>query len=295
MQQEQLQHCPLCHSGQFRLFINCKDYSVSKETFAIQQCQNCELLFTNPRPAETVLGSYYMSENYVSHTNEGNTFINRAYKLVRHFTLRQKIKLVEAWSPKGALLDIGCGTGQFLETAEKHQWQIDGVEVSEQARKLAQQSLQQDIFTHLSEVPLNRRFQAISMWHVLEHVYDLGHTLTLLKELLHKQGSLFVAVPNPESYDAKHYGSAWAAWDVPRHLYHFSQDVMHKLAKKHGFTVKAIEPMPFDAFYVSMLSEEYKKGSKGYLQAVLTGMQSNLWAKKHNDQYSSLIYILQHA
>lgn len=293
--QQELQHCPLCHSGQFRLFINCKDHSVSGEIFSIQQCQNCELLFTNPRPPETKLGQYYASSNYISHTNEGTTLVNRVYKLVRRRTLRQKIKLVENWSPKGELADIGCGTGHFLDTAESQGWIVEGVEVNDQARKQAEKLLEKPVFPLLTDIPLTRRFQAITLWHVLEHVYDLGQTLTLLKELLHKQGSLFIAVPNPNSLDAKHYGKDWAAWDVPRHLYHFSQEVMHKLARKHGFAIKAIEPMPFDAFYVSMLSEEYKKGKKGYVEAAINGLRSNLWAKKHDNQYSSLIYILQHA
>ncbi|AHM61404.1 type 12 methyltransferase [Flammeovirgaceae bacterium 311] len=277
------------------MFITCKDYNVSGEKFGIQQCQNCDLLFTNPRPAETELGSYYDSDTYVSHTNKGNTLINRAYKLVRRFTLRQKTALVEKWSLSGELLDIGCGTGHFLQAAKEKGWKVEGVEINDGARTQAEAALEQELYKHLTEIPLTRRFQAISMWHVLEHVYDLGQTLTLLKDLLHKQGSLLIAVPNPQSYDAQVYGSAWAAWDVPRHLYHFSQEVMHKLARKHGFTIKAINPMYFDAFYVSMLSEEYKKGSKAYGNAVITGMRSNLWAKNHNNQFSSLIYILQHA
>lgn len=292
---QKLQHCPLCHSGQFRLFITSKDYSVSGETFSIQRCQNCGLLFTNPRPAETELGRYYESATYVSHTNEGNTLINRIYKLVRHYTLKEKTALVEKWAPVNELLDLGCGTGHFLEAARKKGWKIEGVEINSSARQQTQENLGQEIYTRLSDIPLTRRFNAITLWHVLEHVYDLGQTLALLKYLLHKQGSLLIAVPNPESYDAQLYGAAWAAWDVPRHLYHFSQEVMQKLARKHGFVVKAVKPMYFDAFYVSMLSEEYKKGSKGYINAVVTGLRSNLWAKRHNNQFSSLIYILQHA
>jgi 2-polyprenyl-3-methyl-5-hydroxy-6-metoxy-1,4-benzoquinol methylase len=292
---QELQHCPLCHSGQFRLFTTAKDYSVSGEMFSIQQCQNCDLLFTNPRPAETELGRYYNSATYVSHTNEGNTLINRVYKLVRHITLRQKTALIEKWSTTGELLDIGCGTGHFLAAAKAKGWKVDGVEINDGARKQAEAALEQDLYQQLTEIPLTKRYQIISMWHVLEHVYDLGQTLTLLKDLLHKQGSLVIAVPNPECYDAQVYESAWAAWDVPRHLYHFSQDVMQKLARKHGFAVKEVRPMYFDAFYVSMLSEEYRKGKKAYASAVVTGLRSNLWAKNHNNQFSSLIYILQHA
>jgi 2-polyprenyl-3-methyl-5-hydroxy-6-metoxy-1,4-benzoquinol methylase len=295
MMQQELVHCPLCHSGQFHLFITSKDYSVSGEAFAIDQCQQCSLLFTNPRPSEADLGKYYQSDTYISHTNEGNSLVNKAYKLVRHYTLRQKVALINQWSQPGELLDIGCGTGHFLAAAREKGWQVEGVEINDKARALAAELLGQPISPLLSNIPATRRFHAISMWHVLEHVYDLSQTMQHLKDLLHKQGSLFIAVPNPDSFDAQYYGAAWAAWDVPRHLYHFNQDVMNRLAKKWGFVVKAIEPMYFDAFYVSLLSEGYKRGSTAYVPAVATGLRSNLWAKNHHNNYSSLIYILQHA
>ncbi|EMR03101.1 class I SAM-dependent methyltransferase [Cesiribacter andamanensis] len=292
---QQLQHCPLCHSGQFRLFISSKDYNLSQERFTIEECQQCRLLFTNPRPTEAELGKYYESATYISHTDQGNTLVNRAYKLVREYTLRQKVALIQKWSPQGELLDIGCGTGHFLAKAKEKGWQVEGVEINEGARAQAESRLAQALHPLLRNIPATRRFQAITLWHVLEHVYDLSETMTQLKDLLHKQGSLFIAVPNPQSYDAQYYGAAWAAWDVPRHLYHFNQEVMQRLAKKWGFAVKGVAPMRFDAFYVSLLSEGYKHGRTNYLKAISTGLKSNLWASNHQNNYSSLIYILQHA
>ncbi len=285
-----LNHCPLCNSGQFNLYKRCIDYTVSKETFSIVSCNTCGLKFTNPRPPEEELYKYYESDDYISHTNKANNLLNNLYKLARVYTMQQKSTLLRKWSLKGKLLDIGCGTGDFLSHNKQLGWSVSGVEVNDKARKQAEAQLQQNVFASLQEVPENK-FEAITMWHVLEHVGELEKTCQQIVDLLHTKGTLVVAVPNCEAYDAKYYGEQWAAYDVPRHLYHFTTQTMEKLWSKFGMRIKAVLPMKLDAYYVSMLSEKYKSGSTNMAKASWVGLQSNLKARKDNN-YSSLIYII---
>jgi 2-polyprenyl-3-methyl-5-hydroxy-6-metoxy-1,4-benzoquinol methylase len=285
-----LNHCPLCNGGQFDLYKHCKDYTVSKETFSIVSCNNCGFKFTNPRPPEEELYKYYESDDYISHTNKGNNLLNNLYKLARVYTMQQKSQLLRKWSHKGKLLDIGCGTGDFLSYNKQLGWSVSGVEVNEKARQQAEIQLQQNIYTSLQEVS-EKKFQAISMWHVLEHVGELEQSCRQIVELLDSKGTLVVAVPNCEAYDAEYYQEYWAAYDVPRHLYHFTPQSMERLWKGFGLRIKAILPMKLDAYYVSMLSEKYKSGSTNMAKASWVGLQSNLKARKDNN-YSSLIYII---
>lgn len=289
---EDLKHCPLCNSGQFNLYLTCKDYTLSKENFSIVSCNNCGFKFTNPRPPENELGRYYESEDYISHSSQSQNLLDRLYKLARVFTIRQKSQMLSSWSSKGNLLDVGCGTGDFLAFNKQASWAIDGVEVNEKARKQAEAKLSQPLYSSLAEVPTTNKYQAITLWHVLEHVSDLETTCQTIKDLLAPDGTLFVAVPNCESFDAQYYQSYWAAYDVPRHLYHFTKASMEQLWQKYDMRIEGILPMKLDAYYVSLLSEKYKNGKPDLLKASWIGMKSNLKARK-NLNYSSLIYIIR--
>lgn len=285
-----LNHCPLCHSGQFNLHKNCTDFTVSKETFPIVSCTNCDFKFTNPRPTSENLHTYYESKDYISHTNKGNNLLNNLYKLARVYTMQDKSKLLRKWSPKGKLLDIGCGTGEFALYNKQLGWTVSGVEVNEKARRKAEEQLKQPLYSSVQEVP-EEKFQAITLWHVLEHVGELEDTCRQITDLLDSKGTLIVAVPNCEAYDARYYQKYWAAYDVPRHLYHFTPSTMERLWKKFDLKIKAVLPMKLDAYYVSMLSEKYKTGSTHMVKAAWIGLKSNLKARQDMN-YSSLIYII---
>ncbi|MDX1629709.1 MAG: class I SAM-dependent methyltransferase [Fulvivirga sp.] len=290
---ERLETCPLCDSGHFTNYLICKDHSVSQEQFAIVQCTNCSFLFTNPRPASDQLSQYYDSKEYISHQDKGNTPINFIYRLTRKFTLKRKVKLIGNVSKKKNLLDIGCGTGHFLDAAKSANWQVTGIEPNDTARK---QAIQKGIpvFDQLESLKKDNKYHCITLWHVLEHIPDINKSLQLISKHMPPSGTLIVAVPNADSYDAGHYKDKWAAYDVPRHLYHFTPATMKALMKKHGLKVKAIKPMKLDAYYVSLLSEKYlKPGIFNYLKAIVTGWKSNKYANKNNNNYSSLIFIIK--
>jgi SAM-dependent methyltransferase len=268
-----------------------KDHSVSHKNFSLVYDAERYMYVTKPKPSKIELPSYYESEDYISHTDGARSFFERVYQGVKQITLSQKLNLLKKQLPhKGKVLDIGAGTGDFLSYISERGWEVDGVEPSRQARALAAKK-------HINlqeELPEgDHSYKAITMWHVLEHVYDLDHQWSWLKQHLAGDGTIFIAVPNFESHDAKVYGSDWAAYDVPRHLYHFSQKAIKGLANAHNLTVVDVLPMKFDAYYVSLLSEKYKNGKMRFVSAFWNGWVSN-WKARRTGAYSSLIYVIKH-
>jgi 2-polyprenyl-3-methyl-5-hydroxy-6-metoxy-1,4-benzoquinol methylase len=290
---ERLEHCPVCGKTEFKNKLVVEDYTVSHESFAIVQCVACSFQFTNPRPAASDIGRYYESDAYVSHNSAAQGFINQAYKVARFFTMRRKVALLNKLAPRrGRLLDYGCGTGHFLVAAKSNGWQVAGLEPNARAREEAASRLGQPIGEESLTSLAAGSFDAITLWHVLEHVHMLNETLAELVALLKPDGVLIIAVPNAESLDAQHYREQWAAYDVPRHLYHFVPKTITQLLKKHKMVVEKTLPMALDAYYVSMLSEKHRGERAGGPLAVLkAGYKSNQYAAQHEGQYSSLIYV----
>lgn len=291
---EKIEHCPICGCTDFSNEIICNDYTVSNEQFVIVRCNACQFLITNPRPSANSLVSYYDSELYISHNSKGNTLVNRIYKLARFFTLRKKQKLIKRLVTKNyTLLDYGCGTGHFISFCKEKGWNVSGVEPNNNARKIANDITENNVVDSIEELKDKSLYQVITLWHVLEHVPDLNLLLKKLIGKLDKKGTLIVAVPNPESWDAKLYKQYWAGYDVPRHLYHFSQENMKQLMEKHKLRIKEMIPMKLDSYYVSMLSEQYKNKNGNYIKSVINGYKSNSYAKQNKNNYSSIIYIIQ--
>ena len=290
-----LEKCLVCGSNQFEPFIVCKDHTVTQEKFSIVSCKMCGFKFTNPRPDNVVIGDYYKAEDYVSHTNTKKGVVNKLYHLVRSYTLKKKIELVSSCVPRGTILDYGCGTGMFLVACKEAGWNTIGMEPDDSARKIA---TDQDLSVYSNKDNVSafineKQVEAITLWHVLEHVTDMPDTLAFFKLKLKKEGVLIVAVPNHVSYDAEYYKEFWAAYDVPRHLHHFDLKSMTSLLENNGFKLVETKPMKFDSFYVSMLSEKCKTGAVNLIKAFWIGLLSNLKAKDSNS-YSSTIYIFKH-
>lgn len=283
-------NCPACGHTKATTALSVKDHFLSGETFQLLKCENCELLYTTPRPTLDKIGDYYKSEDYVSHSSTKKGLVNRAYTIVRNYTLNQKVKLVKRLVSGKNLLDIGAGTGHFLKRAQDNGFTVLGLEPDADARRVAieQNNVQLKELDILHTLP-EMEYDCVSMWHVLEHVYNLQEDVRKIGSLVKQNGVWIIAVPNHTSFDAQHYGSFWAAYDVPRHLYHFSPKTIVDLIQPHGFVLEEMLPMKFDAYYVSMLSEKYKGGS--LLSALKIGWKSNRRSK--GGKCSSQIYIFR--
>jgi 2-polyprenyl-3-methyl-5-hydroxy-6-metoxy-1,4-benzoquinol methylase len=295
---KEINTCLICGSTKVEPFLVCKDYTVSQKEFQIQRCTDCNFKFTSPRPEDADLGKYYMAEDYVSHSDTKKGLVNKLYHGVRSYTLLKKLQLVIQHTKlkSGKILDYGCGTGAFLNTCKTNKWDALGIEPDETARKVMTEKFGISSFSSLAEAQksnLFTGFDAITAWHVLEHVPDLKETINSLRGALNDKGVFIVAVPNPESHDAKHYKEFWAAYDLPRHLWHFEPKNMTKLFSDNGFKLEKTLPMIFDSFYVSMLSEKYKTGNTGLVKAFMRGLISNLKANKTGKEFSSQIYVFR--
>lgn len=288
-----LEHCPVCKSKDFKEVFKAKDYTVSQELFSVQHCSSCTHRFTSPVPDQASIGPYYKSEAYISHTNTKQGFISSLYQMVRKRTMKSKQVLVctKVGKAKGDLLDIGSGAGAFLSTMKIAGWNVLGLEPDPDARAVAQR----DFGVEAKPIELlmqldEEQYDAVTMWHVLEHVHELDAYIIQIKKILRPGGRWFVAVPNYTSKDAEIYGNGWAAYDVPRHLYHFSPDSMKRMLELNGLKLLEMKRMPYDSFYVSLLSERYRGG--GVVSAFWNGFRSYLAASGNEKRCSSLIYVI---
>ena len=300
---KQINKSPI-NNNKLKPYISCKDYTVSRETFSISIDEESELLVTTPRPEDKDLGSYYESEDYISHSDSKKSFLDKVYQIVRNYTIKQKVKLINSFNETDKkILDIGTGTGDFLAACKNSSWEVTGVEPNTDARAVAIGKLQNSnskIYKNVDDLKLSTQHSAlntydiITMWHVLEHVPNLTEYVSDLKQLLKPDGTLIIAVPNYKSFDAIHYKEHWAAYDVPRHLWHFSKTAIQKLFQQENMKVVRALPMSFDSYYVSILSEKYKTGNSNLLKSFLIGLKSN-WKAKSSKEYSSIIYIIKNS
>lgn len=288
--------CPLCGGTHLKRAMTCTDFYASGEQFDVLSCEDCGFTFTQGVPVEAEIGRYYETPDYISHSDTKKGAMNTLYHQVRKYMLGKKARLIakESHRKSGRLLDIGTGTGYFAATMVQRGWKVEAIEKNEQARLFAEEHFGLEV---KSEAALHEfqagSFDVITLWHVMEHLEHLDSTWERLYELLSDRGILIVAVPNCSSYDAEKYGEYWAAYDVPRHLWHFTPVTIQQLASKHGFIMAARHPMPFDAFYVSILSEKHRKSSLPFMKGMCTGTMAWFSALGRKERSSSMIYVFR--
>ena len=272
-------------------YLKTKDYSVTGQEFELLYHDELDMLVTKPQPSD--LDQYYHSDTYISHSDANRTLLDKIYQIVKRFSLFLKVRLINRYAQDDkSVLDVGAGTGDFLFMAAQKGWTITGVEPNWSARgKASEKSI---TLSHDLESVMNRKYKVITLWHVLEHLADLENQILKMMSIMEEEGTMVVAVPNYKSHDANYYGEFWAAYDVPRHLWHFSRDSIHKLFAKYGMEVVDTRPLFFDAFYVSILSEKYQGGRFKFLKGIFRGFCSNI-AALFTKEYSSVIYIIKKA
>lgn len=289
--------CPICSAKELSEVLHCNDFLVSNTAFSLCRCSICGFTFTQDFPNESSIGRYYDAPEYISHTDTKKGIINRLYHTARNISLKSKVNLVKKHATNvsaNSLLDIGCGTGYFLEAISKQGWKAFGIEKSESVRNQTRLrlSLQTEDTDYLPSVP-NESLDAVTLWHVLEHIENLNETFDNIYRILKKDGTAFIALPNRKSFDAEHYKAYWAAYDVPRHLWHFSPSDFRLLAQKHNFRVVGQKAMYFDPFYISMLSEKYRGTALGSIVGLVKGFYFCCRSIFNINKSSSIIYILK--
>jgi SAM-dependent methyltransferase len=298
---EKLKSCPLCSNTLFVDMLSANDYLVSKQIFSIVRCEDCGFVFTNPRPISNDLGRFYLSDEYISHTDSKGSVLEKIYDVVRKYMLKRKLALINKHintNTERLLLDYGCATGEFLMKAKTSGFQVVGVEPGDhpRAKAIAKGIEVFDSPEILFSGSYLNRISVITLWHVLEHIPDLHQTLRAFGRIIRDDGLIVVAVPEYNSYDAKFYKKHWAAWDVPRHLSHFNEETMVKLFELIGFKKVGIYPLLFDSFYVSLLTEKnLMRKFPGIIRAFIIGCVSNIVALLNLYPYSSQIYMFKKA
>ncbi|MBN2634654.1 MAG: class I SAM-dependent methyltransferase [Prolixibacteraceae bacterium] len=288
--------CQVCGETSFSTFLTSTDFLVSGDKFQIKICDGCGFKITQDIEDEENIGSYYQSEEYISHSNTSKGLVNSLYHRVRKYMLAKKRKLVEKVSTekKGSILDVGAGTGFFLNEMKKHGWQVAGTEMSADARRLATSKFGLDVSPPEQLFGFKENsFEVVTLWHVLEHIHQLKANMETFHKVLKTRGKLIIAVPNNSSYDAEHYREYWAAYDVPRHIWHFSPEQMEPFGKKFEFILREVHALPFDSFYISILSEKYKKSSIPLLGGMFYGTISWFTCLFKPGRCSSVMYVFE--
>jgi SAM-dependent methyltransferase len=291
-----LETCPLCSSQEILHFLSCTDHFVTKEVFEISKCGNCGFAFTQDYPDEFETGNYYESDDYISHSDSKKGMTDKAYHVVRRIMLRRKSKIIMKMTglSKGSILDIGSGTGYFLNTMKRSGWNTKGIEINSKAREYTTSRFNIDSISpeRIDTIP-SGSFDCITLWHVLEHFHEPFKYMNEIRRLLKSSGLCIIALPNSSSFDCRHYGKEWAAYDVPRHLWHFNPSTFSLFAKKNQFAITETGSLPFDVFYISILSEKYQGSGFPFFYGIINGLIFSIRAYFSKTGSSSVIYILR--
>lgn len=288
--------CPLCYSDTISDYLKCSDHFLTHESFELFRCSSCGFIFTQEGPDEKEAGRYYQSENYISHEDSAGGLTGKIYFLVRRLMLGRKRGLITRVTGKktGDLLDIGTGSGHFAGAMKLAGWNVTGIEPDRKAAAYAVSRFGLRIIEPKQISGLNDNcFDCITAWHTLEHSHDLFSYISDIKRLLKPGGSFIAALPSAASSDARYYREFWAAWDVPRHLWHFTPDTFKLLAEKAGFEIIKTKRLPFDAFYISLLSEKYRGANLPFLSGMMKGLRFFVSSMVKLKGSSSLIFVLR--
>lgn len=252
-----IKSCILCESSKFEFMFFSKDRMFNLPgKFTVKKCSQCSLVFLDPQPSQKLLKKHYPSQKYYSYSRseEKNLFkIVRDY-LVGHYyspnifsllfsTFIQNVPAIPSFVKNGKILDIGCGDGDTLGLLKKLGWETYGLDMDSRAVETARRrgiNAKLGTFRELSTYP-DSYFDAIRLYHVIEHIDNPSLCLSLIRKKLKKEGELLIGTPNINSPLASIFGSYWYNLDSPRHLFLFSPQTLGKLLNKYNFFIKNVE------------------------------------------------------
>jgi len=294
-EQYPISQCPVCDHSSFKHYLNVPDWLVSKEPFELKQCEQCHFVFTANAPSEKEVGPYYNSEEYVEHSDTSSGLIYSIYHIARRAMLRFKYIKIKRLHTGKKLLDVGSGSGYFLNFMKKKGYDVTGVEISEKAVALCEKNfgIKAHSPSEFLEEKLDANYDIISLWHVFEHVYSYNAYFDLFSKSLNDNGYLILALPNCGSPDAKMNQSYWNGYDTPRHLWHFTPKTIEMFAHKRGFKIIQKHRMPLDPFFNVMVSDSYKDKFTFLPITLLKGLYSYIASLLNIEKSSSIIYIFQ--
>lgn len=252
-----IKSCILCGSSKFEFMFFSRDRMFNLPgDFTVKKCSQCSLVFLDPQPSQKLLKKHYPSQKYYSYSRskERDLFkIIRDYLIGRYYspnvlslfisTFIQNIPAIPSIVKNGKILDIGCGDGDTLALLRKLRWETYGLDIDSRAVETARRrgiNAKLGSFRQLSKYPDNY-FDAIRLYHVIEHIDNPSLCLSLVRKKLKKEGELLIGTPNINSPLANIFGSYWYNLDTPRHLFLFSPETLGKLLSKNNFVIKKIE------------------------------------------------------
>ena len=290
-----INRCPVCGHSSFKHFLNVPDWLVSKEVFELQQCEQCQFVFTANAPLEKDAGPYYNSEEYVEHSDTSSGLIYSVYHVARRAMLHYKYIKIKRLHAGKKLLDVGSGSGYFLNFMKKKGYNVTGVEISKKAVALCKKNfgIKAHSPSEFLEEKLDTDYDIISLWHVFEHVYSYDAYFELFSKSLNNNGYLILALPNCDSQDARMNKSYWGAYDTPRHIWHFTSKTIELFAMGRGFKMIKKHRMPLDPFFNVMVSDSYKDKFTFLPLTLLKGLYSYIISLLNIEKSSSIIYIFQ--
>lgn len=226
--------CVACHSSSARRL-----YSIEGVSEELVECEGCGLGSLFPLPDASRIQSFYPAEYYGEPTAKFEPLVEIGVRL----GARLRVKSLLGDLPKESrVLDIGCGRGVMLRAILDLGHQAHGVEIAAEAASGADPRAQIRIAPDLSEAGYDdNTFDAVILWHVLEHLPYPDKTLNEIRRILRPGGRLILAVPNFASMQSRHTGQNWFHLDLPRHLYHFTPDTLRRLLTCKGFHCESIK------------------------------------------------------